>query len=206
MCKLPIPSQAVRGLVVLIVNRWADGMGNPLENRLPDCQLARIQEMVNNLDFPGRDLSLPVAFWMDTLCIPVADKYKPLRKECIKSMRLIYSEASAVLVLDAWMQKVPLTTPASERSIRFYTSSWLRRLWTFQEGILNKKVFLPKGHPWHPCRISLACRHKVDAAFSCHRRHCRHGHQGRGGCCLPPATLLTPGRLPRPSRDNARLR
>lgn len=98
--------------------------------------------MVNSLDLPDRDPSSPVAFWMDTLCIPVADKYKPLRKECIRSMRLIYQEATAVLVLDAWMQQVPLAAPAPVRSTHLYTSNWLRRLWTFQEGILNRKVYL----------------------------------------------------------------
>ncbi|KAK3353866.1 hypothetical protein B0T25DRAFT_581540 [Lasiosphaeria hispida] len=136
------PGQPGTPLYVAIPHVWADGMGNPRENRLPDCQLARIQAMVDNLDFLGRDPSSPVAFWMDTLCIPMANKHKALRKECIRSMRLIYSEASAVLALDAWMQQVPLAAPAPDRSIRFYTCAWLRRLWTFQKGILNRNMFL----------------------------------------------------------------
>lgn len=121
---------------------WADGMGNPAQNRLPDCQLSRIQAMVNELDIAEHDSDTPVGFWMDTLCIPVGDQYRQQKKQSIRKMRHIYKEAAAVLVLDAWMQSVlPSSTPI-ERCARLYSGNWIRRLWTLQEGALNRHVFL----------------------------------------------------------------
>jgi hypothetical protein len=117
-------------------------MGNPAQNRLPDCQLSRIQAMVNELNIPEHDSGAPVAFWMDTLCIPVGDQYRQQKKQSIRKMRHIYKEAAAVLVLDAWMQSVLLSSIPIERCARLYSGNWIRRLWTLQEGTLNRHVFL----------------------------------------------------------------
>lgn len=37
-------------------------MGNPSKNLLPECQLSRIQGMVDQLDFPGREPNDRVGF------------------------------------------------------------------------------------------------------------------------------------------------
>ena len=41
------------------------------QNSLPSCQLARLQKMVNEL----YQVERPVAFYIDTLCVPRNPKY-----------------------------------------------------------------------------------------------------------------------------------
>jgi hypothetical protein len=55
--------------------RWADGMGNPNGNWLPECQLDRITHLIEGLRWedrkaPEKDPNLTdgIGFWMDTLC------------------------------------------------------------------------------------------------------------------------------------------
>ncbi|KUL81574.1 hypothetical protein ZTR_09851 [Talaromyces verruculosus] len=165
------PMKGFNPFYVAISHIWADGMGNPVQNRLPDCQLRRIQSMVNALDIPDQDGGSSntkpgsgsprsvsgFGFWMDTLCIPVGAQYGEQKKLSIRKMRHIYQEASAVLVLDYGMMQstISLQTAsqtafpvpkarltAIERCARLYTSNWTRRLWTLQEGLLNNTVFL----------------------------------------------------------------
>ena len=78
---------------------------------------------------------------MDTLCIPVADEYKLLRKKSIQMMRQIYRRGGAVLVFDSGMQQLPLASTNNDKAMAVYMSNWLHRLWTFQEGMLAKKLF-----------------------------------------------------------------
>lgn len=119
-------------------------MGNPFHNSLPTCQLDRIQKLVDELcdnhlsrkTFQGR-----AGFWMDTLCCLVGEELKDFRKQSIREMREIYSEAIAVLVIDPWLTSIPSTAPMMEICFRIYTSGWSRRLWTHQEGFLGKEVF-----------------------------------------------------------------
>ncbi|KAL4913025.1 hypothetical protein BDW62DRAFT_220917 [Aspergillus aurantiobrunneus] len=109
---------------VAISHVWADGKGNPKANSLPECQLDRIQRLVEKVIWEGRkevplnpNHSDGVGFWMDTLCIPVEDE--DLNDKAIAAMRHVYSHAKVVLVLD----------------------DWLKRLWTHQEGFLPKAVW-----------------------------------------------------------------
>lgn len=76
---------------------------------------------------------------MDTLCIPL--KPQSLRSQAIKLMRRTYKEAISVLVLDVELRHTNRFCSNEEKLMRVYCSSWLRRLWTFQEGILAKAVF-----------------------------------------------------------------
>ena len=78
---------------------------------------------------------------MDTLCIPVQEDLDDLRKLCISKMRYIYSAANAVLVLESSMQSMPSTTSIVDKNLKIYTSKWLHRLWTYQEGALAKQLF-----------------------------------------------------------------
>lgn len=126
---------------IAISHIWSDGMGNPRENSLPECQIERIQGMVDEIDYPGRNGNKTVGFWMDTLCVPVEDQLRAYRKKSIANMRHIYKNAVAVLVLDPWLQKIPSTAPTTEILARLCQSAWLRRLWTHQEGFLAKEVY-----------------------------------------------------------------
>ena len=111
-------------------------MGNPFDNSLPYCQLEWIQKLVNDLR-PG------AGFWMDILCCLVGndEQSQTYKKSSIASMRKIYAEAVAVLIIDPWLMAIPSTADMSEVCIRVYSAGWSRRLWTHQEGYLGKDVY-----------------------------------------------------------------
>jgi hypothetical protein len=78
---------------------------------------------------------------MDTLCIPVEKEYEPLRKTSIQMMRQIYRRAEAVLVFDAGLQQLPLSSSVNEKSLAVFISNWIHRLWTLQEAMFAKKLY-----------------------------------------------------------------
>ena len=84
-----------RPIYVALSHVWSDGLGNPLENSLPKCQLITIQSLVNSL-YPRS--AEPVPFWIDTLCVPLNGEG---RKDAIQGMRRVYEEGDIILVLDA---------------------------------------------------------------------------------------------------------
>jgi hypothetical protein len=80
---------------------------------------------------------------MDTLCCIVGtdDESKSYKKKSIQSMREIYGESVAVLIIDPWLMSIPSTASVSEICYRIYASGWSRRLWTHQEGFLAREVY-----------------------------------------------------------------
>lgn len=81
---------------------------------------------------------------MDTLCCIVGNDKdsKEYKKKSIQSMREIYGESVAVLIIDPWLMSIPSTASSvSEICYRIYASGWSRRLWTHQEGFLAKEVY-----------------------------------------------------------------
>ncbi|KAG2068779.1 hypothetical protein BDR04DRAFT_1102676 [Suillus decipiens] len=126
---------------VAISHVWSQGLGNPAENTLPICQLSQIQQMVDDL-FADRGVDEHVPFWMDTLCVPVGENLKEFREKCIIRMRTIYEQATAVLVLDVGMQEVSSSSPIFDRAIAVFQSAWWRRLWTYQDGVLAKQLYI----------------------------------------------------------------
>ncbi|KAL5341115.1 hypothetical protein BJX70DRAFT_406412 [Aspergillus crustosus] len=135
---------------------WSDGLGNPTHNTLPTCQLQRINSLLDDLVSGIRSVDLvnrlafrelwskkfhgpSLLFWMDTLCIPVADEHKHLRTKAIKSMKAVYERAFRVLVLDADLQSFP-STDYTQAFMRIRLSAWMRRLWTLNEGVLANNL------------------------------------------------------------------
>ena len=119
-------------------------MGNPFHNSLPDCQLDRIQGMVDELcgnHLRHHTLKERPGFWMDTLCCLVGEENNEYREQSIEKMREIYRQAVAVLIIDPWLTAIASTAPMSEICHRIYMSAWARRLWTHQEGYLGDEVF-----------------------------------------------------------------
>ena len=129
---------------------WADGLGNPSANSLPTCQVSALQDRVNSLYDLGGQNDICVSFFLDTLCIPVAEPsgeegdYRcAVRKKAISMMNRVYSEASRVLVLDQDISGLCTTkTDTLELLVRLSTSRWAHRLWTLQEAALSKVIFL----------------------------------------------------------------
>lgn len=139
---------------------WVDGLSNPNANSMPTCQLRYLSAR------------LPQAkrFWIDTLCIPVADADAPVRRKAIDSMASIYHGARAVIVLDAEIQQAckgtldirgrlhrsgrpgragdtrtesgPDITVLCELRARLLCSAWNSRCWTFQEAVLGRSFYV----------------------------------------------------------------
>jgi hypothetical protein len=76
---------------------------------------------------------------LDTLCCPAKDG--PGKQMAIKKIRLVYQNAMHVLVLDAGLMSYrAMPLEVTEKIVRIFTSSWVRRLWTLQEGALAKSL------------------------------------------------------------------
>ncbi|KAK9793520.1 hypothetical protein SCARD494_06104 [Seiridium cardinale] len=120
---------------VAISHVWRGGLGNPSMNSLPACQLGRIQDLVNRL-YGSRDS--PVPLWIDTLCVPLPPGNRRL---AIQNMKAVYQNADKVLVLDTFLESSKLSANATENLMRIHSSSWMQRLWTFQEGILAQSLY-----------------------------------------------------------------
>ncbi|KAI1099363.1 hypothetical protein F4804DRAFT_322111 [Jackrogersella minutella] len=117
---------------VAVSHVWADGLGGTTESGLPSCQLRRLASLVSEIK-PG------AAFWIDGICIP---KEKDLRKKAIGMMGQTYREAAAVLVLDSGLQLCHSTEPPAAKILRVLASGWMRRLWTLQEAVLARTLYL----------------------------------------------------------------
>ncbi|TEY25428.1 hypothetical protein BOTCAL_1298g00010 [Botryotinia calthae] len=119
---------------------WSDGLGNPGTNTLPQCQLLWLYDLLLALPLtltPGRKDGA-VYFWMDTLCVPLQPY--TARRQAIHCMRRVYSEARAVLVLESELLLSTANCTNEERLMRITCSTWLRRLWTYQEGFLAQSL------------------------------------------------------------------
>src|SRR2546423_1526267 len=78
--------------------------------------------------------------WLDTLCCPVRPTED--KKLALKKMRQVYEQARSVLVLDASLQSYSTASmDALEVLARIFTSKWLTRVWTLQEGALAKRLW-----------------------------------------------------------------
>jgi len=131
-----VPSRANDSLVryVCISHVWGDGMGNPRENALPGCQLAKIQEAVNGVCKSPTD----VPFWIDTICIPLQ---QPMRRSSIRVIPKIFEEAEHVLVLDNTLLNVNAEASVEEIMTRIDVSGWMQRLWTLSEGVAASELY-----------------------------------------------------------------
>ncbi|EXJ58384.1 hypothetical protein A1O7_05809 [Cladophialophora yegresii CBS 114405] len=121
---------------VAISHVWSHGLGNPKENSLPRCQLARLGSMVANL-YPDGWGTVP--YWIDTVCVPT---HPPeARALAIMNLRRTYRQADIVLVVDAYLEQIDsshLLVP--EIALYITCSTWLTRLWTLQEGALARSL------------------------------------------------------------------
>lgn len=116
---------------------WSDGLGNLHGNKLPLCQIRKINERVIKLSEGA--ISRP--FWMDTLCVPWENDEENRRRKAIGRMRDTYESATSVLVVSTDFTSVAGTITPAEALLRVATSGWMRRLWTLQEGVLARNLY-----------------------------------------------------------------
>lgn len=132
-------SPVLRVLYLLLLSLGADGLGNPFHNALPCCQIRLLRDLARELckKFDLGSGKTSIAFWIDTLCIPVAPELKEYRKLAIRLLARIYSNATGVLVLDRELRHFESSKASIlEFCIRLMCSGWLKRLWTLQEASL----------------------------------------------------------------------
>ena len=140
--KLRLTSTAEFPKYVAISHVWSDGLGNPFRNTLYRCQLGWLQELASNLSQPAQPI------WLDTISCPrdyehMRERARKAYDQAIASMRRTYQDAEFVLVLDHSLLDVD-SKKLTHLGIllRFVSCGWTRRLWTYQEGVLARKLFL----------------------------------------------------------------
>jgi hypothetical protein len=78
--------------------------------------------------------------WLDTLCCPVAPK--EAKKLSLIKMHQVYEQAGIVLVLDSSLRSYSTASMDTlEVLARVFTSRWLKRVWTLEEGALAKRLW-----------------------------------------------------------------
>ncbi|CAF9932896.1 MAG: hypothetical protein HETSPECPRED_008475 [Heterodermia speciosa] len=123
---------------IAISHVWAEGAGNVQANALHSCLLHEISSLVRKL--PGHAEQRATTFWIDTICVPV--RPPDMQTLALNKMREPYEQASSVLVLDAHLRSlISKNLSPTELLAQVACSSWMRRLWTLQEGRLAKKVW-----------------------------------------------------------------
>ncbi|MCJ1355049.1 MAG: hypothetical protein MMC33_005040 [Icmadophila ericetorum] len=138
-CTIEVRDQNNATGFVAISHVWAEGLGNPAENSLQSCMLSQISVLVNKLPKLVPDQATP--FWIDTICVPV--RPPELQAFALARMREPYERAQHVLVLDSYLQSLDSRNLSPlELFARISCCSWVRRLWTLQEGRLAKRVWV----------------------------------------------------------------
>ncbi|EON67696.1 hypothetical protein W97_06839 [Coniosporium apollinis CBS 100218] len=168
---------------VAISHIWAEGLGDPDDNALHNCQVKRLFNLIGQL--PTRQPQSRY-LWIDTMCVPVYKKDQGLHKKAMQKMRDTYESATEVLVLDAYVQdfKIEGATPL-EAFARVVNSSWMQRLWTLQEGRLAqrvyfqfadgpvelRKLFNSISHQVFPSRAALATNTEITMSYRASKFH-----------------------------------
>ena len=139
--KLRIIDYNANGLeYVAISHVWAHGLGNPKANALPSCQILRLKQLSAELVWSSTGRATQIAFWIDTLCIPVDPANRDFRKIAITKLANTLRHASQVLVLDADLQRSSRRCSKLELATRILCSSWMKRLWTLQEAVMAEET------------------------------------------------------------------
>ena len=121
---------------------WTDGLGNPHFNGVLTCQLHRLVQKIYHFACARSGEHKPeLCIWLDTLCVPI----EPLdaKLQALSRMKHIYEEATDVLVLDSDIEAHEYTSSTALLSAMMVCSSrWTLRLWTLQEGITAKQLWI----------------------------------------------------------------
>ncbi|KAI2749511.1 hypothetical protein DTO012A8_9851 [Penicillium roqueforti] len=121
---------------------WSDGLMGTSETGLPGCQIQHLAGLAcasAQSSLHPESAQVPWYLWIDALCIPADSR---VRKMAITKMRQVYSEASMTIVLDNGLYSTPENLTGFSIMFRLMTCAWSRRLWTLQEAILSKSLYI----------------------------------------------------------------
>ncbi|KAK4934267.1 RNA helicase [Elasticomyces elasticus] len=109
---------------------WAHGLGNPHANAILQC---RYDWLISQMQRTPSGGGSPI--WVDTLCVPVGERYIEQRRMAINQMRRVYEDAAFVVVLH---ERLLSTSGAHVVTcqLEVLMSDWMQRIWTLQEGAL----------------------------------------------------------------------
>jgi hypothetical protein len=128
------------GDYIALSHVWSHGLGNPVSNTLPTCQLRHLKAVATQM-LRGRALATEPAIWIDTLCVPVDPRHQSSRRKAISGIVDVFRKARRVVVLDADLQEASIKAGDHlELCIRILCSHWMRRLWTLAEAVISNET------------------------------------------------------------------
>ncbi|OJD33077.1 het domain protein [Diplodia corticola] len=123
---------------------WSDGYGNPDSNSLCQCQVDFLQKALAGAQEKRGQKGKPIAFWMDTLAIPVGDSKgaKEMKSKCIRRIHETFVQSKYTVILDGGLMQTGIVgDDYSATAVKILASGWMRRLWTLQEAYLSERLF-----------------------------------------------------------------
>lgn len=122
---------------------WSDGFGNPDQNQLCQCQLKLLKNSLKDAQETRGQSKARIAFWMDTLAIPVGKdaESREMKSKCIRRIHEIFIQSKYTLVFDGGL--IHTETVGSDYSaiaVQILACGWMRRLWTLQEAYLSERL------------------------------------------------------------------
>ncbi|EXJ84294.1 hypothetical protein A1O3_04961 [Capronia epimyces CBS 606.96] len=127
---VPAADASSAGRWIAISHVWAHGLGNPEANAILRCRynwlMSQAHRISSAADYP---------IWLDTLCVPVGERYIKHREMAINQMRRVYEDAAFVLVLDSRLLSISGVNIVTCQ-LELLMCDWMQRLWTLQEGAL----------------------------------------------------------------------
>ncbi|EXJ94977.1 hypothetical protein A1O1_00095 [Capronia coronata CBS 617.96] len=124
-----------QGEYVAVSHVWSDGLGHPPGiNSLPECQVRRLRSLIHQTGMKEANI------WIDSLCVPA--HIGLAKRNALARMASVYRGARAVLVLDSDLLSIPSYCSNEELLLRVALCTWMRRLWTLEEGVVARSKLL----------------------------------------------------------------
>ncbi|KAH7304228.1 hypothetical protein B0I35DRAFT_151502 [Stachybotrys elegans] len=156
-----VPFDANQGYTA-ISHVWSDGLGNPNDNSLMECQLLSLRDSVllarcrspvtiwtrlgatlgHKPYFPLHERSDRLLLWIDSLCIPArhsTSEEKRFKAKAIKLIVAVFAGANRIAIREAGLQRQSCRVaddpiPALELLGFVTASKWTERAWTMEES------------------------------------------------------------------------
>jgi hypothetical protein len=145
---------------------WADGLGSPYENGLPEYQVIHLYNLLTQTKWKPRGFSglrdhllwrgswmKDKYIWLDTFCIPPTNSLAQLpdldhvKRMAIHSMNLVYADSIATLVLDFELQQNCISSTETSKLLAYiHCCGWGTRAWTLQEGGMSRETIFALGN------------------------------------------------------------